>query len=251
MKKVLIGIGIVLLVLVGIFVKVNYLDNNKKHDTDEKKYIDNNVIHYYYGNYLFDIEINKDKLDVTRYNVIQCIQAPCNPIKDKMFSVTYKEEYKEVLEGLFKDDEKEVTLNYDNIGSYIYNVLLEIINEKDIISSDKYNIIEDVNSYDTKYMDRGYYFEELDNGNYLITIAMGERSTGGYSINITNVVIKDNNILIYVKEREPEQGSTVTMAFTYPIAKIELYFKPDNIEVENVDTFKDYEKLIMKDDSVR
>ncbi len=248
MKKVIIGVIVVLVIIGGVLVKVNVIDKGKKDNnngnSNTNRVVDNKVIHYYYGYYLFDIEINEEKLDVTRYTVVQCIQAPCDPIKDKMFTVNNKDEYDELFNRIFSNsEEKEKTIYSDKLSNDEYQVLLDIIGEKDIRNTEKYKIIDTVDNYDSEYVDRGYHVEEEEDGNYLITVAMGSRNTGGYSIKIKDVVINDNDVLIYVKETSPQADSVVTMAFTYPIAKVELLFKPGKIEVQNVDSFKEYERL--------
>lgn len=56
----------------------------------------------------------------------------------------------------------------------------------------------------------------------LIAVSQGEHSTGGYSIEITKIVEKENNIEIFVKEIEPGPMCEVTHAFTYPYHIVKL-----------------------------
>ena len=64
-------------------------------------------------------------------------------------------------------------------------------------------------------------------GYYYVIIKMGEKSTGGYSIEVVNVEINDKNANIYVKENNPDPTSTVTQAFTYPYVVVKFNFKPN------------------------
>lgn len=81
--------------------------------------------------------------------------------------------------------------------------------------------------------ERGYYvFEDAeDMCPYKIVIAMGERSTGGYDIEITDVVYDGSALVITVKETSPDPTDFVTEAFTYPCCAIELTILPDDISV--------------------
>lgn len=72
---------------------------------------------------------------------------------------------------------------------------------------------------------KGAEMAEKD-GSYYVIIKMGEKSTGGYSIEVVNVEINDKNANIYVKENNPDPTSTVTQAFTYPYVVVKFNFKP-------------------------
>jgi TolA-binding protein len=73
---------------------------------------------------------------------------------------------------------------------------------------------------------KGAEMAEKD-GIYYVIIKMGEKSTGGYSIEVVNVEINDKNANIYVKENNPDPTSTVTQAFTYPYVVVKFNFKPN------------------------
>ncbi|QUH24469.1 protease complex subunit PrcB family protein [Serpentinicella alkaliphila] len=53
--------------------------------------------------------------------------------------------------------------------------------------------------------------------NNVITISWGEKPTGGYSIEITDLKLdQNNNLLVYYKTESPKEGDMVTLAITYP-----------------------------------
>lgn|SRR3989338_3702850 len=54
------------------------------------------------------------------------------------------------------------------------------------------------------------------NNEIIIAVFQGMRFTGGYSIEIMNVIEKNNSLEILVKETSPSPGSFVTQAFTQP-----------------------------------
>ncbi|MEO0299884.1 MAG: protease complex subunit PrcB family protein [candidate division WOR-3 bacterium] len=58
---------------------------------------------------------------------------------------------------------------------------------------------------------------EIDFDKYmLICTFMGEKPTGGFSIEIKKIVENDREISVYVKEISPGKNCIVTMAFTQP-----------------------------------
>ena len=50
----------------------------------------------------------------------------------------------------------------------------------------------------------------------IIAVFMGERRSGGFSIEIKKIIKTDKEIVVEVEEREPDPGSIVTMALTQP-----------------------------------
>ena len=100
----------------------------------------------------------------------------------------------------------------------------------------KYNI--SANHY-SGITSRGYHIEEK-NGKYYLTISMGQKNTGGYSLFIKSVTKKDKILEIVVGERSPKLTDTVTQALTTPAIYMEL--ETDNIKVIN-DQGMEYAKL--------
>ena len=96
-----------------------------------------------------------------------------------------------------------------------------------------YTINNELYSYDTKYEKRGVYFKEADSS-YFYYIAMGERNTGGYRVNIVGVNIDNElNVEVIVEETSPDFKTAVTMAFTYPVCMIEFKEKPNSVVIKN------------------
>ncbi|MFH1637649.1 MAG: protease complex subunit PrcB family protein [Candidatus Woesearchaeota archaeon] len=50
----------------------------------------------------------------------------------------------------------------------------------------------------------------------VIGVFMGNRSTGGYSVEITNLIEKDDSLEVYVCENTPKVGGMRTMGFSQP-----------------------------------
>ena len=61
-----------------------------------------------------------------------------------------------------------------------------------------------------------------------IAVFMGQKNTGGYSIEIVKILDAGDNVVVYVKETKPWPGSIVTQALTQPyhIVKTEKLTKP-------------------------
>ena len=65
---------------------------------------------------------------------------------------------------------------------------------------------------------------DVQNANFVI-LNMGEKTTGGYSIGIQDVVETDSNIIVTVKENSPEAGSMVAQSFTSPYCVLKINSK--------------------------
>ena len=81
--------------------------------------------------------------------------------------------------------------------------------------------------------DRGYYVVEVEEDGYPydVIISSGEKSTGGYDIQILSVDYDGSLLTITVEETEPGPTDMVTEALTYPCCAIELSLLPDEIKV--------------------
>ena len=81
--------------------------------------------------------------------------------------------------------------------------------------------------------DRGYYVVEVEEDGYPydVIISSGERSTGGYDIQIMSVDYDGSLLTITVDETAPGPTDMVTEALTYPSCAIELSILPDEIKV--------------------
>ena len=54
------------------------------------------------------------------------------------------------------------------------------------------------------------------NDEMVIAVFQGSQSTGGYAIEITKIVEKENSVEVFIKETSPSPDSMVTQAFTQP-----------------------------------
>lgn len=225
-KKVLIIIiGIVFIVL-GFVLGYNL--NNKR--------VTNYRIRYYYKNNIYDIEPGLNKYVITKYNVVYCIQAPCEPVKERITYTAYNAKNKEIVNKYLKN-KKYSEIHWDKLTNEENLILLEFVFDQDKNLGKEYEILE-TSDYDSKYNKRGYYLDKE-----LITIAMGEQSTGGYSIKIAKIIIEDKDVQIYIEEDKPSSKDVVTMAFTYPIARVKFNFIPNKILVQSLDSYENFKRI--------
>lgn len=56
----------------------------------------------------------------------------------------------------------------------------------------------------------------------IIAVAMGQKNTGGHSININKITADDENVNVYIEEIKPETGSVTTQALTYPYHMVKI-----------------------------
>jgi hypothetical protein len=69
---------------------------------------------------------------------------------------------------------------------------------------------------------------DVQKSNFVI-LNMGEKNTAGYSIGIDSVVETEKNIIISVKESNPEPDSMITQSFTYPFCVVKINSKKEII----------------------
>ena len=198
-------------------------------------------INYSIGYKIYRIEPKEDNIKVTVLDVIICDMAPCDPIERDSYKVKYTSEYRKTLKGIVKDKKKEFYLYEEDLS----DAELEVINDLVGIEEPEltYRIISGGSDYSSEYGSRGFYVYEKSSGEVLVTVAKGACNTGGYSISISKVKIDNDNVKIYVKEKEPAYGDIVTQAFTYPIAQVEFSKMPKDISVINIDTSYEFERI--------
>lgn len=69
---------------------------------------------------------------------------------------------------------------------------------------------------------------DVQTSNFIV-LNMGEKASGGYSIGIDSVIETDKNIIVTVKETNPDPGSMVTQAFTNPFCVVKINSKKEII----------------------
>ncbi len=108
-------------------------------------------------------------------------------------------------------------------------------NEINLISKQLYQIVNQVPSELQEYIEehkyeQGYHMISENGLNYLL-ITLGQRNTGGYSLEIKDFFERDGKAFFRVAEISPDSDSFVTQVITYPYLIIELLEDYDDVEV--------------------
>lgn len=227
-KKSVVLIIVLMVVIIAILFLTKMINNPK---------IKKNIyeIKYYYNNMLYEIESKEDYINVTSKIVINCNVPPCEPLFNESFKVDYTDEYNEFFKRVFNDKKtNSITILYGELTEENEKILLKIIgvNTYEIIGSSDYS----------NYVNRGYYLEEMEDGSYLLTVAMGEKSSGGYNISINDVLL-NSETKVYVYETYPDLNDFTTEALTYPIAQVKFSKKPKKLIVLNSETYEEFDKM--------
>ncbi len=89
------------------------------------------------------------------------------------------------------------------------------------INNIDFEVVNEVPELNEMPHDRGFRAIEKEDG-YLILISMGEKNTGGYSIEVLNVVDNEGITTIITKVTAPEKDQITTQAITYPKTAIKI-----------------------------
>lgn len=96
---------------------------------------------------------------------------------------------------------------------------------------DPNDIPEDIEAHLVRSEDvEGARLLKSDIGEY-VQVSLGERPTGGYSIEVLDLVEDGKVLIISIKEKCPKSGDMVIQAFTYPKTYIKLEEKVDCGEI--------------------
>ena len=207
------------------------------------------TLHYYHTDYrVYSIVKEEIKFKILTQLPINCLRAPCPfPVLNEK-TIDDGEDYAKLealFNEIFKDSELKEKVANEVLTSQQLEVIFNIFENNNITLELKYEIINKNDFYSKQYNKRGYYNEKVED-TLICTIAMGEKTSGGYSIEIQKVKIKGNSVTIYVNEQIPKPGSVVTDAITYPIVKIKFNKVPDKIEVINNETGEKFKRISLQ-----
>ena len=189
-----------------------------------------------YESSTFGIDENENNYEVEiRKGTIYCYKAPCNQkVLDKI-TITDKEDMdnlKIVFDDILSEENRNIK-TYNDLPSKQKEIIKNVFDRNNIF----YTIINDLDQHNKQYDKRGYYYDE-DEKQYrtFITIAMGEKSNGGYSIDVEKIEMNEEGVTIYVNENKPEEGAITTSDMTYPVVRIKFNFISNRITIVNNET---------------
>lgn len=226
-KKIIYFLIITIVILLCILFIFLY---TKKEKNESVK-----IINFYTnGAYIYEMKLEENYILVTKIANINCSE-PCEQPKIDSYKIEYNDENIKVIENLFKDKESyEISISKSDLTEQEQEIIDKIINRL------SYHIINNKEE-DSTYIKRGYYIQQLDDEKVIITIAMGMKNTGGYDISIKEVNVIEDEVQIFVQEESP--FGEATMAFTYPIVQIEFNKMPEEITIQNFNTFEEFELI--------
>ena len=190
---------------------------------------------------LYSIEESDCNFKIVVYEIIHCNEGPCPfPIIEE--KIIENEEECQILKTLFdsiftKSDIKKQYIFYDEFPEDQTDMIIRILENNNLISILKYEILNNSEKFNKKYKKMGYTYEIEDESESVIcTIALGQKPNDGYSIEIKKIKIKGNNVSIYVSEKVPGEDEAVIDALTYPIVQVKFNHFPSSIKVFNYET---------------
>lgn len=103
-----------------------------------------------------------------------------------------------------------------------------VVNEQEIPESLQEMIQKQKREY-------GYTYWKNEDGVIFLAIFAGEKRTGGYGIQVTNIEKIKGNTKVTVKETAPAKGAFVTMAITYPYTVVKFTGATGEFQIVNQD----------------
>ena len=198
------------------------------------------ILDIYYNSFrIYTFEENKNYYKVIKKDVVHCKKAPCNPQILEEKKITNKEDIdnlKIVFDEIFNNTySKEKSLHIEEITDDQYEIINNVLERNNIIVKLDYEIIDDLDDGNSKYAKRGIYYEE-DNDGANVTVASGEKPSGGYSIKVDKIETEGKDVTIYVYEIKPTKDEVVSTVITYPVVQINFNPIPSRVSVINNET---------------
>ena len=196
-----------------------------------------------YESSTFVISENENNYEVEiRKGTIFCFKAPCNQNVLDTITITDKEDMdnlKIVLDDILSKENINIK-TYNDLTSEQKEIIKNVFDRNNIF----YTIINDLDQHNKQYDKRGYYYDE-DEKQYrtFITIAMGEKPNGGYTIDVEKIEMNEEGVTIYVNENKPEEGAIVTSIMTYPVVQIKFNFISNRTTTVNNETGEEFPHL--------
>ena len=198
------------------------------------------VLNYYHNDgKIYSIEEGEDNFKILTKEVINCFTTPCiPPVLDEKI-IEDKEDIRNLkllFDEIFIDSKvKELNAIEGELADEQLEIILNVLKKNKIIIILEYKIINNLGQYNGIFRRRGYLYK-IEGDSVIYTIAMGEKTSGGYSIEVKEVKIKGDSATIYVTEKSPGKEDIVTDALTYPIVQVKFNKFPSSIEVISYDS---------------
>ncbi|QUH22072.1 protease complex subunit PrcB family protein [Alkaliphilus sp. B6464] len=129
------------------------------------------------------------------------------------------------------DDNKQVEQNPSEQQTGITDITkkIEIVSDVTVLPKEVQDSISQMSK------EKGYTFFELENNEYVVAIASGEKDSGGYDIKVEKAEEKTGIVEITVKETAPDKDAVVTEVITYPVTVFKIKDMTAAFEVKNTE----------------
>ena len=221
---------IIAFIIFTIILKFFLVSNKRKLPESNKTTLD-----YIKYNYIYSIHEKETYYEIIIKNQPKCDKVPCDPHIVETIKI-YDKEGCDMLNYLFDDifnkDEKEKTVNDENLTEEQLEIILEILEKYANISQLKYEIIKDEDNFNSTYSERGYSYV-INSETTIFTISLGKKPNQGYTIDISKIEINGNSAKIYIEEGTPIIGKSYSQVIVYPIIGVKFNKIPENILIKN------------------
>ena len=204
------------------------------------------TLNYYHTDArVYSFEEAKDNFKIVTKQVIFCFTTPCNfPVLAEK-TIENEEDckiLKSLFDEIFTDSGKEKNAIEQELPEEQKEIIFKILKKYKIISLLEYEIINDLGQYNGFYRKRGY-LHKTEEDSVIYTIAMGQKPTAGYSIDVKEVKIEGDSATIYVIEKSPGKDDIVEDVLTYPIVQVKFNKLPSSIKVLNYENGEKFPNL--------
>lgn len=180
---------------------------------------------------LIDIETinskNKQIYSISKNKLLEKVKEVHDDLSKKFIDYELQKEnlrkYNEEVEKQKKENEKNTYNNTSKSNNTNSNSNNET-NKTDI------TYLIDKEYYEEKSMTAGHKGEWINN-RYVVTIFLGKRTHGGYSIEVVDVKAIGDDITIVIRTTSPSINSNTTQAINYPTIRVSFNKKPNTYKV--------------------
>ena len=118
MKRKIFLMGFVIIIFSLLIFSINMNKRGK----------DSYIMHYYKGNYIYDIELKGNSIYIDKNAEIQCIKAPCDLHRINSAKIKSNNKYQKFIESLFKKDEdREINIDDNDLDDKESKIISMII----------------------------------------------------------------------------------------------------------------------------
>ena len=233
---------IILIVFLAIFLKDKYIEYSK--DVHQ-------VLTYKAGEYEYTIKRDQDNIHVEKVLKENCTGSSCTETKLKEYDVNFEGKKMFAIRFYidikfhFKGGKKTLTPN-DIKTEYGKKSIRSLIHNDEAFLGFKTYTKYEITEYEqmSGYTEKGFKVEPKGE-KALLTLALGERGSSGFSIIVNEIHENEGSYIVYIHEQIPTGDNTSYLTvITHPMIQVELEDIPKTVyvyEIDSGDEFKNYD----------